>query len=82
MKKNNFCKKAKTIVPFLLLLITSIVGNAQTFQLSGKVIDANKNSLSGATVLVKELNKGTTSSFDGDFNLNVAPGKYTFLFLM
>jgi iron complex outermembrane receptor protein len=77
MKKNNFCKKAKTIVPFLLLLLTAIVGNAQTSQLSGFVTDSNQEPLSGATVLVKELNKGTTSNFDGGFNLNLTSGNYT-----
>ncbi|MDG1504258.1 MAG: TonB-dependent receptor [Flavicella sp.] len=77
MKKNNFCKKAKTIVPFLLLLLTAIVGNAQKLQLSGFVTDSNQKPLSGATVLVKELNKGTTSNFDGGFNLNLTSGNYT-----
>ena len=77
MKKNNFCKKAKTIVPFLLLLLTAIVGNAQKLQLSGFVTDSNQEPLSGATVLVKELNKGTTSNFDGGFNLNLTSGNYT-----
>ena len=58
MKKNNFCKKAKTIVPFLLLLITSIVGNAQTFQLSGKVIDGrNDNKILTKTQAIKNPNK-------------------------
>ena len=77
MKKNNFCKKAKTIVPFLLLLLTAIVGNAQRLQLSGFVTDSNQEPLSGATVLVKELNKGATSNFDGGFNLNLTSGNYT-----
>lgn len=77
MKKSNICKKAKTLVSFLLLLLTSIVGNAQSFQLSGQVSDEKNNSLAGATVLVKEINKGTTSNYDGEFNLNLTSGTYT-----
>tara|TARA_B100000809_G_scaffold32497_2_gene28419 strand:+ start:34615 stop:36987 length:2373 start_codon:yes stop_codon:yes gene_type:complete len=77
MKKNNIYKKAKTLVPFLFLLLTSIVGTAQTLKLSGLVIDENQNPLSGATVLIKEVNKGTTTNFGGEFNLNLDSGDYT-----
>jgi iron complex outermembrane receptor protein len=77
MKKNNICKKAKTLVPFLFLLLTSIVGTAQTLKLSGLVIDENQNPLSGATVLIKEVNKGTTTNFGGEFNVNLNSGDYT-----
>jgi len=77
MKKNNICKKAKTLVPFLFLLLTSIVGNTQTLKLSGLVTDENQNRLAGANVLVKEINKGTTTNYEGEFDLNLASGNYT-----
>ena len=77
MKKLNILKKAKTLVPFLILLFITHVGNAQTAKLSGKVIDSNENPLVGATILVKELNKGTSSNFDGDFNIDLNSGDYT-----
>lgn len=77
MKQNYNSNKAKNLVAFLTLLFTFFIGNAQTFQLSGKVNDENQNSLSGATILVKETNKGTTTNFDGDFNVSLATGKYT-----
>lgn len=76
MKKNSFLKKAKSIVAFLLLLITSIVAQAQTSTLTGKVIDENQNPLSGATIVIKNLNKGTTTNFDGEFNINVKRGTH------
>ena len=80
MKKTNICKKAKNLVPFLLLLITSFVGNAQTFQLSGTVVDENQEPLIGASVIVKETNDGTSTNFDGKFNYQLKEGNYTITF--
>ena len=62
---------------FFLFLFVSILTNAQTFTLKGKVVDENNESLSGATVLVKETNKGTATDFDGKFSLNLTKGEYT-----
>ena len=62
---------------FFLFLFTSILVNAQTFTLKGKVVDENNESLSGATILVKETNKGTATDFDGKFNVNLPKGEYT-----
>lgn len=76
MKKNSFSKKAKSIVAFLLLLITSIVAQAQTSTLTGKVIDENQNPLSGATIVIKNLNKGTTTNFDGEFEIKIKRGQH------
>ncbi len=59
-----------------LFLFASILVNAQTFTLKGKVVDEQKNSLTGATVLVKELNKGTSTDFDGRFQLQLEKGTY------
>ena len=77
MKKINIFKKAKTLVPFLLLLLTSVVGNSQTFQFNGSVQDQEQQPLAGATIIVKELSKGTTTNFNGEFNLNLNSGDYT-----
>jgi iron complex outermembrane receptor protein len=62
---------------FFLFLFTSILVNAQTFTLKGKVVDENNESLPGATILVKEAKKGTSTDFDGAFSLNLQKGKYT-----
>jgi iron complex outermembrane receptor protein len=51
--------------------------NAQTFTLKGKVVDENNESLPGATILVKEAKKGTSSDFDGKFSINIQKGNYT-----
>ena len=47
---------------FFLFLFASILVNAQTFTLSGKVIDENKEPLVGATVFVSNLKKGTSTN--------------------
>jgi len=61
---------------FFLFLFTSILVNAQTFTLQGKVVDENKNSLVGTTILIKELNKGTSTDFDGNFQFKLEKGVY------
>ena len=65
----------KKITIFLFLFV-SILTNAQTFTLNGKVVNENKEPLPGATVLVKEANKGTSTDFDGKFRVNFPKGKY------
>ena len=65
----------KKITIFLFLFV-SILTNAQTFTLNGKVVNENKEPLPGATVLVKEANKGTSTDFDGKFRINFPKGKY------
>ena len=65
----------KKITIFLFLFV-SILTNAQTFTLNGKVVNENKEPLPGATILVKEENKGTSTDFDGKFRVNFPKGKY------
>ena len=65
----------KKITIFLFLFV-SILTNAQTFTLNGKVVNENKEPLPGATVLIKEANKGTSTDFDGKFRVNFPKGKY------
>ncbi len=64
-------------ITIFLFLFASILVNAQSFELSGKVIDKNKEPLPGASILVKELNKGTSADFDGKFSFNLKKGIYT-----
>ncbi|MEE9407586.1 MAG: TonB-dependent receptor [Polaribacter sp.] len=61
---------------FFLFLFTSILVNAQTFTLKGKVVDENNESLPGATILVKESKKGTSTDFDGKFQVNLPVGEH------
>ncbi|MDC0176618.1 TonB-dependent receptor [Polaribacter sp.] len=64
-------------ITFFLFLFASILANAQTFTLNGKVVNENNESLAGATVLVKESNKGTSTDFDGKFRVNLPKGTST-----
>ena len=66
----------KKITTFLFLFV-SILTNAQTFTLNGKVVDENNESLPGATIFIKEINKGTSTDFDGKFRVKFPKGNYT-----
>jgi hypothetical protein len=72
-----FKKIAFTIVISLLTLII----NAQTGKIIGKIIDAKTGeTLPGATVLIEGTTKGASADFDGNFSLNgLQPGKYTLI---
>ena len=67
MIKTN--KKNGLFLIFLTLLLSSGVVQAQkNYSITGKVIDgSNKNSLPGATVLIKDSGKGVTTNIDGSF---------------
>ncbi|WP_218597800.1 TonB-dependent receptor [Polaribacter sp. NJDZ03] len=64
-------------ITFFLFLFAGIFANAQSLTLKGKVVDEHNESLPGATILVKENNKGTSTDFDGKFQLNLLKGDYT-----
>ncbi len=66
----------KKIIIFLFLF-TSILVNAQTFTLTGKVVDESNESLPGASILVKETKKGTSTNFNGQFTVDLPKGNYT-----
>ena len=54
-----------------LLLIFPIILFAQSKAITGTVVDENKMPLPGASILVKGLNIGSSTDFDGNFFLNV-----------
>jgi len=64
-------------ISIFLFLFVSTLANAQSFKLSGKVVDKNKEPLTGASILVKEINKGTSADFDGNFSFTLKKGTYT-----
>ncbi len=69
--------KVKYIFLISLLLLTSNLLNAQTL-FKGSVKDAKTNeSLAGVTISLKNTTTGTITNFDGNYQLEVAPGKYT-----
>lgn len=75
MNLNFICKKAKNLVPFLLLFVTLSL-QAQSVILSGKVVDTNQEPLAGASVVIRELKKGSSTDFEGNFKIKVPEGKH------
>lgn len=58
----------------LAMLVLALPGVAQQIQVEGLVTDASGSALIGATVIVKDSNKGTTTDVRGRFQLTVAQG--------
>ena len=66
----------KLLINFLVILLASTVALAQ--QVSGTVTEADSGApLPGATVVVKGTNIGTTTDFDGVFQLSGVSGDAT-----
>ncbi|GAB3937051.1 SusC/RagA family TonB-linked outer membrane protein [Mucilaginibacter myungsuensis] len=53
-----------------------LVGQQETGTISGKVVDEKGETLPGATIMIKELNKAVSSNADGTFKISVAAGTY------
>lgn len=66
---------------FLLFLFATVVVQAQTGNIRGKVTDAKTGEeLIGATILIKGTTQGTTTDLDGNFSLNkLKSGNYTLI---
>lgn len=63
-------------IVFGLFLFNVFSTTAKTIQqqkinISGKVVDNNKAPLLGVTIIISELQQGTSTDFDGDFNIRV-----------
>lgn len=58
----------------LPILLFSSVAFAQTHQITGSVLDEEKNPIPGATVVVKGTTSGTITAGDGSFKMNAADG--------
>ncbi len=78
--KFNVMMFKKYILTATLFLLT-IVSQAQTGKIIGKIVDAKTGeTLPGATVLIEGTTKGVSSDFDGNFSLGgLQPGKYTLI---
>jgi len=75
--------KMKYALLFLVFLITSAATSQDVGSIVGKITDKefNNDPLAFANVLIKGTTKGTTSDFDGLFEItNVKPGVYTIVF--
>ena len=61
----------------LIALLFSQLAFSQTV-IQGRVLDKkSKEALTGAAVLIEGTTNGTTADIDGNYTLNVAPGKYS-----
>ncbi|MGB1371322.1 MAG: TonB-dependent receptor domain-containing protein [Flavobacteriaceae bacterium] len=71
----------KSLVLFLLTVLTPIQVFAQTGKISGTIMDGEFNEpMAFANVLIKNTTKGTTSDFDGKYTVDIEPGLYTVVF--
>lgn len=62
--------RISTLAALLFLLLKGLTIQAQTYQITGKVLDSDqKEPLPGASVFLPELNKGTITDFNGNFQL-------------
>ena len=65
----NMKQKRHIILGFFLLF--SIVIQAQSYQVNGKVTDATSQPLPGVSVTVEGTTRGTTTDFDGNYMIKV-----------
>ena len=64
-------------ITFLLMMLSMIAMNAQTFSISGKVTDEQQNPMPGASVLVKGTYIGASTNSNGEFKItNLKQGDY------
>ncbi len=64
---------------FALLVFAAIatLAIAQQGTITGKVIDTNREPLTGANIVAKGYSLGTSTGIDGSFSLSIKPGTYT-----
>jgi hypothetical protein len=70
----------KGIIFCITLLLNLIAGQSWAHNLKGTIKSTNDNPIPYATVYVKEISQGTTTNADGEFELELEPGTYTFNF--
>ena len=71
----------KNIFPLLIAMFLFQISFSQTGVVTGVINDGEYNDvLSFANVIVKDSRTGTTSDFDGKYNLKLDAGTYTLVF--
>lgn len=74
-------KNSKHLINILFLFFALSIGFSQSGKVAGTIIDGDfTEPLPFANVLVKGTATGTTSDFDGKYNLDLDPGTYTLEF--
>ena len=61
----------KKLIVALVVSCTALIQAQNT--VSGRITDTNNKALSGVSIYIQELQKGTTSQADGTYNLSNLP---------
>jgi len=67
--------KLKTVFAIFLLYLPTSYLLAQTFTITGQIVDTKGYTLMGATIYVKGTVRGTSADIDGRFALEVSVGE-------
>jgi hypothetical protein len=70
----------KTRLIFIFLLALAVQVSAQTYRLSGKIVDENKNPVSFASIYIRNTTYGSTANEDGDYEFKLKAGTYTVVY--
>jgi TonB-linked SusC/RagA family outer membrane protein len=65
-------KLSKLLIFCFLSVLFSVYGHAQDVSIKGKVIDESGLPIPGVIILIKGTTKGTSSDFDGNFEIKAA----------
>jgi TonB-dependent receptor len=76
--KKDWLNYAKSILGFIIILISSLVSHAQTGSIEGVATDKkNKEALPGVTIILDGTSIGASADINGHFLLsNLKPGRY------
>ena len=72
MERTRVYSKVKQLV-LLFFFMFPVLGDAQTIEISGTVLDSGKTPIIGASVLEKGTTNGIITDIDGNFTLSVSP---------
>lgn len=66
----------------LTLLVLSLAARTQVYKVTGRITNAQREPLAYVSVQVKELQRGTVTDADGNYELQLEEGKYDLLITM
>lgn len=73
-QKLLFMKQKQILFSFVLFMITFLGLHSQTRTLTGIVVDESQERLPGVNIIVKGTTQGTTTGFDGEFQITAREG--------
>ncbi|MGZ8541377.1 MAG: TonB-dependent receptor [Chitinophagaceae bacterium] len=74
MRKRLFLQKASLL---FVLFFSAVIASAQTATVKGSIKSDNGQTLQGASIQVQGSRAGTIADDNGNYSLNVSPGKHT-----